>query len=583
MLAALLVPMLLFALVAWQDRMTVLRESRHEVLRTVAVFYQHARNVFETHQLVAALINERICGMSWQEIANSPQIHQYLTAIQSQYPQIHSLWLIDPAGIVRSSNVVLPKTPMSAADRDFFIALRERDVGTFVSCPIVGRLRGIVNFNVAQRRKGASTSFDGVIVVSVRPTYFTEFWRRIAPRHGVATKLVRQDGIVLAREPSSNAGPLFGSDDALVQAIERGSSEARLIVSSLDGIEGFYAYQKIDAYPVYVAFGIGTVSALRRWYEHLAVYGYFFGLATIALTFMAVSAARHARREATALDHWRVAARRLREEGERRTTIESQLRHSQKMDALGQMTGGIAHDFGNILTIIIGNLELLSVHITDRRGAGLVKKALAGAERGAKAIRLLLTFSRRQPLLSEIFETDKALLGMSDLLRQALGSNVRLEMMPSLGTWSVEADLNQTSLALLNIAVNARDAMPDGGALSINTKNIKLSGEPDSLVGDFVAVTVSDTGIGIPSTVLSRVFEPFFTTKEPGRGTGLGLSMVYGFVKQSRGTVTIASVMGQGTTITLYLPRGVSDSNQFGTSVARRREQSSVGSDLSIN
>ena len=513
--------------------------------------------MFETHELVVARIDERIRGMTWEEIGNSEPLHHDLVKIQSQYPQIESLWLIDPDGVARNSSVVLPKRPLNGADRDFFVSLRERDLGTFIGGPMVGRLRGLVNFNVAQRRTGASKAFDGVIVVSVSPRYFTDFWKKIAPPLDIAVKLVRKDGVVLAREPVSDAEILLGVDNPLMQAIQNADSGTRRMVSNIDGISRFYGYKKIDAYPVYLVYGVGVGVALHRWYAHLAVYGCFFGLATIALTFMAVVAARRARREAMALHHWREAARQLRAEAERRGAIEDQLRQSQKMDALGQMTSGVAHDFSNILTIVIGNLELLSQHVTTPRSAALAENALKAAERGTKAIQNLLSFARRQPLRSEIFDPNAALLNMTELFRQSLGSNIRLDMMLCKDAWPVEADLNQANLAVLNLVVNARDAMPEGGVLTVQTTNVRLNGDLHYLVGDFVLVTIADTGTGIKPDVMSRVFEPFFTTKEASHGTGLGLSMVYGFAKQSGGTVTIESAVGQGTTIMLYLPRGM--------------------------
>jgi len=206
------------------------------------------------------------------------------------------------------------------------------------------------------------------------------------------------------------------------------------------------------------------------------------------------------------------------------------------------------------LAIISGNLELLRPRMTDVRSIQLAERALTAAERAEKSITSLLSFARRQPVRSERFDLNKALQDMDGLMHQALGAKISLETMLSPDLRQVETDPNQTGLAVLNIIVNARDAMPEGGSLQIKTANQVLNGEPDDLVGSFVALSFADTGSGIAPHLLSRVFEPFFTTKEPGKGTGLGLSMVYGFAKQSRGSVSIRSIVGQGTTITLYLP-----------------------------
>jgi signal transduction histidine kinase len=219
------------------------------------------------------------------------------------------------------------------------------------------------------------------------------------------------------------------------------------------------------------------------------------------------------------------------------------------------MTGGVAHDFDNVLSIITGNLELVKLRTTDPRSVHLIDRALKGAESAEKSISSLLSFARRQPLQLERFDLNKALEDMAELMRQALGSKIHLNMVLSPTLGEIEADPNQTSLAILNIVVNARDAMPKGGRLQIETANQVLTGKPDGLVGSFVAARFADSGKGIPRHLLSRVFEPFFTTKNRGEGTGLGLSMVYGFANQSGGTVAIDSTVGQGTAMTLYLPR----------------------------
>ncbi len=244
--------------------------------------------------------------------------------------------------------------------------------------------------------------------------------------------------------------------------------------------------------------------------------------------------------------------------------VEEQLRQSQKMEAVGQLTGGIAHDFNNLLTIISGNLELAARAVggdpeTDR-AARAIANAVKGAERAAALTQRLLAFARRQPLSPKPLDINRLVDGMSDLLNRSLGETVMLKVVPSAERWRVEIDPNQLENALINLAVNARDAMPDGGTLTIESYNVQLGdahrcSHEDVPPGDYVVLAVSDTGTGIPAEHLERVFEPFFTTKEVGRGTGLGLSQVYGFVKQSGGHVDVYSEEGCGTTVRLYLPR----------------------------
>ncbi|MDQ2894006.1 MAG: PAS domain S-box protein, partial [Pseudomonadota bacterium] len=238
------------------------------------------------------------------------------------------------------------------------------------------------------------------------------------------------------------------------------------------------------------------------------------------------------------------------------------LRQAQKMEAVGQLTGGIAHDFNNMLAVVIGSLDLLSrrVGVADPRTKRYVDAATDGAQRAALLTQRLLAFSRRQPLRPEPIDVNKLVTGMSELIRRSLGSDVRLETVLVAGGWRVHADPNQLENVLLNLAVNARDAMPDGGRLTVETQNAHIDARYAAAnlgvpAGQYVLIAVTDTGSGMPAEVIAKAFDPFFTTKEVGKGTGLGLSQVYGFVKQSGGHVKIYSEAGQGTTVKVYLPR----------------------------
>lgn len=254
--------------------------------------------------------------------------------------------------------------------------------------------------------------------------------------------------------------------------------------------------------------------------------------------------------------------RRVQEEVERRASAEEALRQAQKMEAVGQLTGGVAHDFNNLLTVIIGGLDTIRRATTPdqiriRRAADM---AIKGAERAASLTARLLAFSRRQALEPKPTDLNHLVRDMTDMLHRTLGEQIELEGVLAPRLWTVEVDKNQLESAILNLAVNARDAMPDGGKLTIETANTVLdesyaATDREVLPGQYVMIAVSDTGAGIPKELLERIFEPFFTTKEVGRGTGLGLSMVYGFVKQSGGHVTVYSEEGHGTCVKIYLPR----------------------------
>lgn len=245
---------------------------------------------------------------------------------------------------------------------------------------------------------------------------------------------------------------------------------------------------------------------------------------------------------------------RLQKEMEDRARIEKSLRHSQKIEAIGQLTGGVAHDFNNLLMVISGGLEMMDRQRDPDRRKRLVDGMRQAAERGTGLTRQLLAFSRRQELRPEPIDLKEHIGGMKELLDRSLRGDVSVEMHLDPDLWPVEVDPAELELVILNLAVNSRDAMPDGGTIRIEARNVKeYPGE--SAVQEFVNIAVSDPGVGMTPEVKERVFEPFYTTKEVGRGSGLGLAQVYGFAKQSGGSVSIDSSPGVGTTVTLSLPR----------------------------
>jgi DNA-binding response OmpR family regulator/two-component sensor histidine kinase len=237
----------------------------------------------------------------------------------------------------------------------------------------------------------------------------------------------------------------------------------------------------------------------------------------------------------------------LKHEIEQRQRAETALVQSQKMEAIGQLTGGLAHDFNNLLTAVVGNLDLIRVRATDPRIAHHADHAFMAAQRGAKLTAQLLAFSRTQKLATVAVDLNGLIYGMSELLNQTLGAEITVETNLSPGLAAALADANQLELAILNLSINARDAMPGGGTLTISTLE-------DPADKERVIVCVADTGTGMPPEVVARAFDPFFTTKEPGKGTGLGLSQVYGIVRQIGGDVTIDTAIGKGTRISIALP-----------------------------
>lgn len=287
------------------------------------------------------------------------------------------------------------------------------------------------------------------------------------------------------------------------------------------------------------------------------------GIAIVLLALLAIRDARKRLHDAIAArDELGIANERLTIEVAERTAAEGQVRQMQKMESIGQLTGGIAHDFNNMLAIVIGSLDMAQRRFDEApaKAKDYIDNAIDGARRAAQLTARLLAFSRQQPLEPRAIDTNKLVGGMSELLRRTIGEHIAIETVLAGGLWPAFIDAGQLENAVLNLCVNARDAMPDGGKLTLETNNTHLderyAAEHDEVTaGQYVVLCITDTGTGMPPHVIERAFDPFYTTKGVGKGTGLGLSQVFGFVKQSGGHIKIYSEPDQGTTVKLYMPR----------------------------
>ena len=521
---------------------------------------EHALNTVKTYAIVLAWIDARTRGLAWDQIAQDEELHRFLSDLDT-LPQIDEVWMADATGrpVVSGRSSLTPQ--INVSDRDCFAAKKKQDGGIFVSREQIGALTHVPEFDICERRSTADKGFDGIIVVSARPAYFSEFYRTVSQDKRFAASLVRSDGSLLVRYPALSAPQVLAPDSPFMRAIashpDRGWFGGR---GETDGIERFFAYQRLEGYPLYVAYGIPRKDVLQSWLANLVNYSLFAVPASLALFGMTFLAVRQIQRHAIASWRWRTTARRLRREMNRRALAEAELRQAQKMEALGQLTGGVAHDFNNLLTVLQGSLEMLSGRQQSDQLQARVDAALRTVERGERLTEQLLAFARRQPLVKATIDLNVQLRRMTELLVRTVGSGiiVNTDLAPDL--WLVDADATQLELAVINLAINARDAMPAGGKLGIRTFNLAMQGRavPEQpTVGDFAGLEISDSGQGMPPEVAARAFEPFFTTKEAGKGTGLGLSMVYGFARQSGGSASIRSDVGRGTAVTLLLPRAV--------------------------
>jgi two-component system, NtrC family, sensor kinase len=557
--ASLAVPLLLLAIAAWQNFRLVRSQAEQRVVIEAGELREHALDTLKTYAIVLGWIDARTRGVTWDRIAHDEELHRFLSDLDT-LPPINEVWMADASGRSQVSGRTYPIPAIDVADRDCFTAEQEQDVGLFVGRQQMGALTHAPEFDICERRSTADKTFDGIIVVSARPAYFSEFYRTVSEDKGFAASLVRSDGSLLVRHPTLSAPPVLARDSRFMQAIasnpDRGVFAGR---GESDGVPRLFAYQRIEGYPLYVAYGIPRKDVLDAWLANLFNYSLFAVPASLALFGMTLLAVRQIQRHAITSWRWRTTARRLRREMNRRALAEAELRQAQKMEALGQLTGGVAHDFNNLLTVLQGSLEMLSGRQQSDQLQARVDTALRTVERGERLTEQLLAFARRQPLARATIDLNAQLRRMTELLARTVGSGITIRTVLAPDLWPVDADATQLELAVINLAINARDAMPNGGELWIRTFNraVPPASEQPEKVGDLVSLAISDTGHGMPPEVAARAFEPFFTTKEAGKGTGLGLSMVYGFARQLGGSASIRSDVGRGTIVTLLLPRGM--------------------------
>jgi signal transduction histidine kinase len=561
LIGSIVVPLAVLAAGGYLAWVSTRERAEADLKRRVAIAEEHAIKVLDTHQLVAARINDLVGNLTDQAILIEEQVlHGQIAQEIKNLPQVQTALVIGRNGHPLVSATVYPvNRNLDLSDRAHFQALRERSDPYYVNVIEVGRLDSERHVFLSRRKESEPGSFDGVIAVTVSPQYFQDFYTKLVDgSRDYTAALLRTDGVGLVRYPLPAAGD--NRDQNLLHAAaehaESGIFRAR---SAVDGVDRLAAYDRLPNYPIYATVARSWDSIVAEW-QHTMVTHLFFGVpATLGLVALSLLALRRARLEQAAMEEAREATR-------QRDTAEEALRQSQKMEAIGHLTGGVAHDFNNLLTVVMGNIELAQRQLENWTEASqdrmrrTLTLAMRGAQRGATLTQRLLAFSRRQPLSPKPLDLNKLAGGLTEFLRRSLGETVDLETVGAAGLWKVEADPVQLEAALLNLAVNARDAMPNGGKLTIETANVQLHADycrrhAEVSPGPYVQIAVTDTGTGMSRQVLERAFEPFFTTKVAGQGTGLGLSQVFGFVKQSGGHITIYSEPDEGTTVKIYLPR----------------------------
>jgi signal transduction histidine kinase/ActR/RegA family two-component response regulator len=553
--ASVLIPGLLFLGVAWLDYQATRLHAREYVIIATNALAEQTREALQTASLILARTSDRVDGMDWPAITSSREVHDFLAGIVHEMPLVQSVFLVDPQGFNSASSRAFPMQAYDNRDREYFVAAREGGDHLFISSAFLGKMTNLPGFTVSRPRL-KNGRFDGVVAVTLSPAYFQGFYEKITlSTRGAAAALVRTDGRLLVRYPDSSPigttpiGQLPQTSPLLRAA--RSGADAGVFFDTADGRSEIAAFRRIEAQPVLAVFTLARSYYLAGWYVHLVWMAAFAVLTAAALLWTSLVVLRQASVEQAHL-------RRLLQESERRKEAEETVQHLRRMEALGRLSGGVAHDFNNLLAAIIGALELAGRRLDDpERLRHLLATATQAAERGARLTTQMLAFSRNQEISPHPLDINSVIRESDALIQRTVEALVEVSYSLDPDLWPAIGDRVQFELALLNLAGNARDAMPLGGKLVFMTRNASFGAANAAGIppGDYVQISVTDTGEGMTAETRARAFDPFFTTKGLGKGTGLGLSQVYGFADQVGGTARIHSALGQGTTVTLWLPR----------------------------
>ncbi|CAN5785259.1 hybrid sensor histidine kinase/response regulator [soil metagenome] len=546
---AVLVPTTAFvAIAAWG-----FERAQHEADMAVAhacdLAYGQAQRTFTVAAEIAKRADAASSGDDVAAREREADIHQRLADMTAGLSSIVNLNIWDSAGrpIARSDAFPVDATA-SVADRGYFHAQRDAPVPLGVSKVIKGRQTGLELANASIRRSSADGSFRGIVAVSLSPAYFRDYYETLAKEEPnfASFALIRTDGEILARWPLSPDGRTRVPDGSLtLQRIAAGEAAGSLLLPATAGREArLVAFRRVDDLPVYVVASVSRDATLASWVRFVSLLAAVLIPTTAGLVFVSWVALKRTRRE-------QATAAALQEEIVRRANAEKGMLESQRLETLAVVTGGVAHDFNNLLAIVSASLDVLKRKHPELSPERQVQAMSRAIQSGTRLTRQLLSFSRKQALRPETVELQRWLPAMEGLIHGTLGTSIAWQLVAEADTRAVTVDLGELELALINLVVNARHAMPQGGELVVHACN---AAETPKAGEAMVSISVKDSGVGIPADLLGKVMEPFFTTRAKGAGSGLGLSQVQGFCVQAGGFVSIESVVGQGTTVRMYLP-----------------------------
>ena len=546
LVASVMVPIFLFCGAAWENRRQIIHEAELSARKTVAGLHEHAEKVLETQELILTQIEQRLRGMSWDEIEHSAALHRELQDIEHRFPQIFAIWLSDPAGVTRAGSRFFPMPPSPAGDREYYVTHKDGNVGVFVGRPIISRLLKEANIPVSMRHSAPDGSFDGVVLLSMRPAYFIEFYASFIDDEDAIVSLVRSDGEFLVHDPPRPlpSPPLAPSTELMAHSrvADEGVFWGR---SSVDGTVRIAAFKKLKNYPVIVFFAVRADAVMARWRSNLLVYGLFAAPAMLGLMLLAYFALRRAKAEQAAF-----AAMRLAQETAERANR-----------AKSAFLANMSHELRTPLNAVIGFSEMIEREMLGPIGVPAYRGFATDIHQAGKH---LLT------IINDVLDIAKAenecvtlSLGTVDagavieqaerlVAAQAAADGIKLTVEERSGTLLLRSDETRLRQILVNLLSNAIKFTPSGG-----TAHVAAWREAATIV-----ISVSDTGIGIAEADLPIALTPFgqvdSTLARKYNGTGIGLPLAKRFAEALGGTLEIASIVGKGTTVTVRLPCGES-------------------------
>lgn len=544
-------PLICLAGYGYFDYQCRIADSDDMIERLARVAEEQAVKVLDLNQQMSSRIVELLGNEDETQIrAREPMLHDRLREIGGDFPQVSSIYLLGAKGDLLVSSRVFPAPAISIGQREDFLSAKAMRPQQYFSLPMFGPLSQTNVFTTATGRSDGDGRFLGVVSVALRNEYFSRFYRELTNGDAsLAMGLYRQDGNLLVRYPPWPAGAKPTPQSKFTQALRDKQLFGHVrLNSTVDGVERLLAFRRVGDYPLYVMSAYATSSIGAEWRQHFILIAALTAVPCLAIWLLVLYSLRQLEGERRAWERW---------QGEvaMRLSAEASSRQLQRMGALGNLVANVAHDFNNLLMVVSANTELARLkrfnHVEKEVLA--VERATATAE---SLTRRLLSVARKQPLKQEPLDLATWLPAAAPLIDAALGDNVELALNMVDSVWQVLADPTDLEYAIMNLAVNARDAMPRGGRFVIRCQNNRLVGS-DTLLpdGEYVLIACSDDGEGMPEAVARRAFEPLFTTKLRGSGTGLGLAQVLSMCEQAGGTAKIESVPGSGTTVRLYLPR----------------------------